>query len=137
MQTFLPYESFVMSAACLDRQRLGKQRVECKQIYNALTDPSYGWQSHPAVTMWRGHKEALALYASCICLEWRKRGYKDSLLPWFEERCADPAIVVPTWLGQRAFHQSHKSNLLRKNPVWYSGFEWNVLNDLPYIWPTS
>lgn len=28
MQTFLPYQNFVASARVLDRQRLGKQRVE-------------------------------------------------------------------------------------------------------------
>ena len=36
MQTFLPYASFEESAKVLDRQRLGKQRVECLQIFNAL-----------------------------------------------------------------------------------------------------
>lgn len=32
MQTFLPYPDFARSAACLDRQRLGKQRLEAFQI---------------------------------------------------------------------------------------------------------
>ena len=32
MQTFLPYPDFVKSAQCLDYRRLGKQRVEAKQI---------------------------------------------------------------------------------------------------------
>ncbi len=32
MQTFLPYDSYADSAAVLDRARLGKQRVEAKQI---------------------------------------------------------------------------------------------------------
>lgn len=32
MQTFLPYSSFEESAKCLDNKRLGKQRVEAKQI---------------------------------------------------------------------------------------------------------
>lgn len=42
MQTFLPYKSFVKSAACLDMRRLGKQRVEAKQILMALTGESKG-----------------------------------------------------------------------------------------------
>lgn len=54
MQTFLPYSSFKDSARVLDRQRLGKQRVENMQIITALLDPDYGWQNHPAVNMWRG-----------------------------------------------------------------------------------
>lgn len=36
MQTFLPYPSFTHSLACLDNKRLGKQRVEAKQILMAL-----------------------------------------------------------------------------------------------------
>lgn len=32
MQTFLPYGSFIESAKCLDYGRLGKHRVEAKQI---------------------------------------------------------------------------------------------------------
>ena len=32
MQTFMPYPDYSESARCLDRQRLGKQRVEAFQI---------------------------------------------------------------------------------------------------------
>ena len=37
MQTFLPYPAFDLSAQVLDRQRLGKQRVETLQVLKALT----------------------------------------------------------------------------------------------------
>lgn len=40
MQTFLPYISFEESAACLDYRRLGKQRLEAKQLLNAI-QPDY------------------------------------------------------------------------------------------------
>ena len=66
MQTFLPYSDFNRSALALDRQRLGKQRVECKQIVLALGNPTYGWQNHPAVRMWRGHARVLCEYLSLI-----------------------------------------------------------------------
>ena len=36
MQTFLAYSSYERSAQVLDDRRLGKQRVECLQILNAL-----------------------------------------------------------------------------------------------------
>lgn len=138
MQTFLPYGTFLASAICLDYRRLGKQRVECKQIYSALTDPAYGWQNHPAVTMWRGYEAALARYGVYICKEWRKRGYSDTLLPWFEDRSlAGATIDYPKWLGTLAFHHSHQSNLLRKDPTWYGKFNWDVPADLPYVWPTN
>lgn len=108
--------------------------MEAKQIYMALTQPNHGWRHHPAVKMWRGHEAALASYGTAICAEWRKRGYQDTLLPWFEERTL-PNATLPPWLGNSAFHASHRSNLLRKDAVWYGRFEWNEPNDLPYVWP--
>lgn len=49
MQTFLPYPDFRATAKVLDRQRLGKQRVETKQILLALERPGTptGWGRHP------------------------------------------------------------------------------------------
>lgn len=133
MQTFLPYADFELSAESLDRQRLGKQRVECKQILLALEKGSGGWYTHPAVKMWQGYETALAHYGRAVCLEWIRRGYKDSLLPFFEEYIkSNPLIVWPHWLGDPAFHASHRSNLVRKDPEWY---RWNISNELPYVWP--
>ena len=80
MQTFLPYPDYAASAKVLDRQRLGKQRVENLQIIKALLDPTYGWQNHPAVKMWRGHIISLLDYQAAICSEWVGRGYKDTCL---------------------------------------------------------
>lgn len=54
MQTFLPYADFARSAQVLDRARLGKQRVETKQIMLALTTEYYGWKYHPVTLMWSG-----------------------------------------------------------------------------------
>lgn len=144
MQTFLPYPDFAESAACLDRQRLGKQRVEAKQIYLALTQPGYGWQNHPAVRMWRGHHVSLLGYGIAICDEWISRGYDDSLRDWFYEKDDEVSIdgqgmhidiPTPLWFGNVDFHLSHKSNLIRKLPSHYRPFWPDVPDDLPYIWP--
>ena len=80
MQTFLPSESFWLSASVLDPKRLGKQRVEAYQILKVLTGESKGWQNHPAVKMWRGYESALARYAIDVCLVWRQRGHRDTVL---------------------------------------------------------
>jgi hypothetical protein len=137
MQTFLPYPSFTESAKCLDSRRLGKQRVECLQIVNALTGLSAGWVNHPATVMWRGHVNELVDYAIEICTEWRRRGYKDTLLERFNHMASMAEAEYPKWLGDPAFHDSHKSNLLRKAPFYYSQFNWNVPDNLPYVWPRS
>lgn len=137
MQTFLPYPSFTASAKVLDMKRLGKQRVECKQIINALEDPSKGWQHHPATAMWRDYPAALAVYGMTVCEEWISRGYKDSLLPFFEGRVARSKTWphMPPWIGDEAFHLSHRSNLLRKMPEHYRQFWPDDPDDLPYLWP--
>lgn len=136
MQTFLPYPSFAASAKVLDMKRLGKQRVECKQIINALEGTSKGWQNHPATKMWRGYLPALAQYGVAMCEEWIDRGYKDSLLPFFLERVT-PEQRAPIWIGDEAVHFSHRSNLLRKMPEHYRQFWPYEPDDIPYYWPTN
>lgn len=134
MQTFLPYSDFIDSAYVLDRQRLGKQRVEVKQIFNALEGNSKGWTNHPATNMWRGYEPALALYGVVVCSMWIERGYKDSLLPFFAVRLQD-SYSMPPWLGDERFHLSHRSNLVRKDPEFYRPKFPGVPDDLDYIWP--
>jgi hypothetical protein len=137
MNTFLPYTSFRASARVLDRARLGKQRIECKQILRALQGETQGWANHPAAKMWRGHERALCGYAIAICAEWIARGYKDAQLEWFERKHESlPRTGAPPWLGSPVFHASHRSNLLRKNPVWYGQFGWQEPTTLEYVWPT-
>jgi hypothetical protein len=136
MQTFLPYPSFMRSAECLDRQRLGKQRVEAKQIYLALTQIGYGWKNHPAVKMWKGYELTLLSYGHIICLEWRNRGYNDTLLGFFADNMTEGDAKNPPWLTQE-FCRSHQSNLIRKNPEHYRYMWPDVPDDLPYIWPVG
>ena len=139
MQTFLPYPDYAASAKVLDRQRLGKQRVENLQIIKALLDPTYGWQNHPAVNMWRNYEFELVVYGISICKEWISRGYKDTCLdklmvladknPWI-------SIEIPDFIGNEEFHKSHRSNLLRKAPEFYGPlFEQGLENNLEYVWP--
>lgn len=135
MQTFLPYREYERSARCLDRQRLGKQRVEAMQILDTLRGRSRGWRNHPAVLMWRGHEGALAEYCLAMCEEWRRRGYVDNIGRKVGRWKFPPSSFQrPRWLT-REFRDSHRSNLLRKNETHYRRFRWRVPHDLPYLWP--
>ena len=136
MQTFLPYSSFEKSLRCLDRQRLGKQRVESFQILNILTmqTDKKGWINHPAVLMWKGFEKALKLYYNINLRLWEEKGYKNiRLFPMV----IIGKVVFPDWLGNEDFHASHRSNLLRKNSDHYGKFGWKESPDLPYIWPIT
>lgn len=137
MQTFLPYPNFEQTARVLDYRRLGKQRVEAYQIMRILTGitNTKGWRSHPAVLMWRGYEPALAEYGRVICLEWKGRGYKDSLLPNFEQYANSDNL--PYWLGDERLHVSHQSNLIRKDFEYYAPKFPNVPNNLPYYWAVT
>lgn len=136
MQTFVPYPDILESVRVLDRQRLGKQRVEAYQILRALTGVSKGWIHHPAVKMWKGHEGTLAVYAAACCQEWTRRGYADgvleNLMPYLRE--AMIPLTYPSWWGDDAVHASHRSNLLRKMPEFYGQYGWSESPDLPYVW---
>ena len=135
MQTFLPYPDFTASAQALDYRRLGKQRVEAYQILRVLDGLTKGWRNHPAVLMWAGYEPSLAEYGRVVCVEWRGRGYKDTLLPKFEE--ISDSNVLPPWLGDTRLHLSHQSNLLRKDFEFYSSKFPKVPDNLPYHWVTK
>ncbi len=141
MQTFLPYSSFRRTAQVLDRQRLNKQGTEAMQILDILlgeTDKP-GWRTHPAVLMWQGYEEALALYGFTIMCEWIERGYNDHVdrMGYFFHRTTIEIPPMPPWLGDPAFHRAHRSNLLRKLPEHYRQFWPRLRDDLEYVWPTA
>lgn len=133
MQTFLPHPNFEKSLKVLDSKRLGKQRVEAFQILNIILNrtKTKGWRNHPAVKMWKNYPNALKLYLNTAIKEWTKRGYNNKMK--FEK--IRGRVIFPIWIGNRKFHASHRSNLLRKNKEYYSKFKWKENSNLPYIWP--
>jgi pyrimidine dimer DNA glycosylase len=148
MQTFLPYADFERTARALDVKRLGKQRVECIQVLRGLTRSDYGWRHHPAVLMWSGFEEALGRYALTMCEVWRERGFGDTCAATITTDLRDARVSVvrtqaelaeadalPSWLGDPAFHRSHQSALVRKDPDHYRPLFPDVPDDLEYVWP--
>jgi len=133
MQTFLPYSSFQKSAACLDNKRLGKQRVEAMQILNVLAGRTKGWKHHPAVLMWKGYEKALRQYLRVVIIEWKRRGYKNSMR--IPREVSLLPHEIPPWIGNRRFHSSHRSNLLRKDLQHYGKMGWRVGVNSPRYWP--
>lgn len=147
MQTFLPWPDFTASAACLDGRLLGKQVVEGYQIMKCLTgDGSSSWNSHPAVTAWRGSEIALMSYLDAVHAEWQRRHGNGThhaayvhCRELFESRWfanAEP----PWWLGSPGFHVAHQLNLIRKDSAYRAVFPLPApLNAScePYLWPVS
>lgn len=131
MQTFLPLPDFQEALRTLDPTRLGNQ------VYReGFTLLRGGWPNHPASKMWRGYEVALAHYIWVGLDVLAERGkfydhHRFELEPYLKRK----KITLPPWIGDPAFHASHRSNLLRKDPLWYSQFGWTEPEDLPYIWP--
>ena len=152
MQTFLPHPDFVESAGALDDRRLGKQRVECLQILNALHQVKFTvnmeepvpidgtvipWVNHPVVSMWRGYEVALAEYGITICEEWRSRGFADRVQRVLEVHLdlaanGDFEMGKPPWFGG-PIHDQYKAILYRKDPDFYSQF--GKYAPLVFNWP--
>ena len=132
MQTFLPYPSFRKTFKTLDYRRLGKQRVEAKQILNVLLGrtETKGWRNHPITRMWEGYEPALQLYHNMCIEEWVNRGYNNNMEL---EDIIEP-IIYPHWLGNKSFLSSHRANLLRKDLEYYSRFDWTENPINPYSW---
>lgn len=137
MQTFLPYTSYSRCAEVLDNKRLGKQRVECLQILNALLDPSKGWKHHPAVKMWRGYERELIDYGIVMCQAWLGRGFDDTcqgkIMSFLPETTED-SHRCPSWLDDNLC-LTHQSNLVRKDPAFYGPLFPGVPDNLEYLWP--
>lgn len=148
MQTFLPYPDFEKCAQVLDYRRLGKMRVESRQIMTTLIDirnnthqvfsngkwKTKGWVNHPAVRMWQGFEGALARYCNAMIREWVMRGYKNNMYLYSEN---EYGFTNPPWLGNHAFHVAHQSNLIRKDPEYYKKHFPDVPDNLEYIWPVN
>jgi len=137
MQTFLPYSDITESMRVLDDKRLGKQRVETYQIISAITGrpkldgtPYKGWINHPCSVMWRNHVPLLKMYLNASIDEWVKRGFRNTM----DREDIDDPVTYPDWWGNQKFHDSHKSNLLKKDFDFYSQYRWTVDPTNPYVW---
>jgi hypothetical protein len=132
MNTFLPLPSFAMSLHCLDDRRLGKQRVEAKQILDILTDKQdSNWRNHPCVKMWAGYEDALSNYLRFAIHIWIYRGKNNTIKM--------PDFIIdakkPWWLGFDPVHVSHRANLIRKDPIYYGRYGWKEEPYSGYYWP--
>jgi len=144
MQVFLPYFNLSESIRCLDKSRMGNQVWrEAKTLING------GWKNHPAAKMWADYKPALAEYCLYGLEELFRRGWirPEKVAPLEEyfygiiERYG--AVELPWWMTDREHFdrvvESHRLNLLFKDPVYYSAFGWgSVPTSKPdYYWPVK
>jgi len=94
--------------------------------------------------MWRGFVPALVAYGLACVDEWAARGHADSTRVALLEFTggAEPdwdelhdTGGLPPWMGDEAFHLSHRSALVGKDPQHYRPLFGDIPDDLPYVWP--
>ncbi len=145
MMTFLVHPDFAINATFLSLKHLGKQRLECIQIYNAIckikdgVDKSSGrlpgWINHPIVRAWVEYTDALKYYTNCIINEFIARGCNNNI-PLYS---LPATFDIPWWATWDRLHQSHQAMLVRKDP-WSYADKFNVdpeYTNYGYIWPAD
>ncbi|HLK60103.1 MAG TPA: pyrimidine dimer DNA glycosylase/endonuclease V [Chthonomonadaceae bacterium] len=160
MQVFLPFADFAESARVLDKRRLQRQGVEGLQLLLSMFDVPLedgrartGHKNHPCYTGWAPYRLALIKYTLAVVEECKARGVKAdtvegkvrALIP---EGCGLEHVPLPPFVGDEAFHRSHRYRLLQKGKEdaakggtdWYAQFLWEEANDpnldaQSYLWP--
>jgi len=135
---FLPFPDIDRSLRSLDKRRLGKQRVEARQIINALETNSKGWRNHPATRMWEGHLGVLKAYYNHSLKVWAELGGMNLKLTPVLISDEDIAPGYPRWWGWEPVHASHRASLIRKDKIAYD-FLQDVTDSFyiqrGYVWP--
>lgn len=154
------------TARMLDNKRLGKQRVEAKQIIEILEDYDSGnleskkaWVNHPATKSWIGFTNHLKVYFNIIVREWINRGFVNNMslydideTPYnivpcnFDGKTATydvskfDSFSFPFWISFPPFYMSHQAALCRKDPKYYKSLLCSKLNpylEFGYLWPSN
>jgi hypothetical protein len=63
--------------------------------------------------------------------EWIVRGFKNTMN---FEQYIEEQVVLPPFIGNERFHSSHRANLLKKDPEFYSQYGWTENPQDPYVW---
>lgn len=162
VNTFVLFPDKELLFKYLDNKRLGKQRLEAKQIlsvlekYDATGDLEGGYSKHPAVLMWLGYTNALKVYFNLCIKEWISRGFNNTyelyqineeeyrivmcefdgqtttFMDEFDDYC------FPPWFGFPPLILSHRAALIRKDPEAYNEFNSDEVveyYDKGYLWP--
>lgn len=111
MQVFIvgtPLET----AKALDRLRLNKQIIECRQILDALNGAK-AWSNHPCTLQYRGHELWLRNYMKCLASY--QKGYLFSA-EMFSGACEH---IKPSFHTEEYFNQM-KRRLYTKDLIFYA-----------------
>lgn len=115
----------LQTAMALDKKRLNKQIVECRQILSALKGETTAWRNHPATLQYKGHERWLGNYLACL-LRYRAGEIERAKTSDMVCKACTPEFHT---LG---YFQQMKRRLYTKNPEFYS--DWAYLGTSEVNW---
>ena len=124
MQIFITGSPFE-TAQALDKRRLNKQIIECRQILKAINGESKAWANHPCVKMYRNHE--MWLCHCLMALGLYKEGDEEKARRW--SGYADRSR--PKFHTQEYFNQM-KRRLYTKDHEHYK--QWSVYGESDINW---
>ena len=124
MQVFI-VGSPLVTAMALDKRRLNKQIIECRQILDALNGAK-AWSNHPCVLQYRGYEKWLMNYMGCLI---RYQAGQPTMAKTSSQWCKIHG--TPPFHTQEYFDQM-KRRLYTKDPVHYA--QWAHLGESEDNW---
>ena len=124
MQIFI-IGSPIETADALDKRRLNKQIIECRQILAAIEGKSKAWANHPCVLMYREHRHWLRYYDWCLS------AYKIGFHEIAEKVSNLAAKRIPPFHTEAYFNQM-KRRLYTKDNEYYK--QWSHLGESDVNW---
>ena len=99
---------------------------EAAQLWKKATGKRLGWATHPAVVLWVGHRNGLALYYNAMLVGWEVRGGHNRIL---QPLLVPEETTLPAWTRSPALHNAFRWKLITKElyqpvrsvrePSWY------------------
>lgn len=130
MQVFVPYNDIlqIVKDMSSDKRRYNKQIVECNQIIRAIKGETEAWKNHPICHQYKNYKDWLEWY-QLIFEIYRKNDYQ--IIGYYDiGYYLSLQPLLPPFLKNEDYLNSHKRRLYQKSPELYPQFEkYNNEND--------
>lgn len=155
MHTYMPYEDFKETARVLTIHDLGISISSTVNILDCLhetvddTEILDTYRRLPVIRMWKDKEVILVQYGETLLEEWYGRpshermeidfiGEEEALAQHMEwATSGDYSMETPRWKGDKIFHNAHRAELIRNDPLHYASI-WPDLNlDQAMFWPVS
>ena len=124
MQIFI-IGSPIETAEALDKRRLRKQTIECRQILKAIAGEGKAWLNHPCVLMYKEHREWICEYLMSL-------GSFIEGCEWRAEFHSEQADKIRPPFHTEAYFNQMKRRLYTKDNEHYK--QWSHIGESDVNW---